>query len=58
MTAAALQASYNLGVNPSIILVKSAAGTSYCIEATAPGDATKQAFKNGQLAAIQPGACP
>jgi prepilin-type N-terminal cleavage/methylation domain-containing protein len=58
MTAAALQASYDLGVNPSIIVVKAAAGTSYCIEATAPGDPTKQAFKNGPLAVIQPGACP
>ena len=34
MTAAGLQASYDLGVNPSIILVKSAAGTSYCVQAT------------------------
>ena len=59
MTAAKLQASYDLGVNPSIILVKSAAGTSYCVQATAPDDATKQAFKTaGPLAEIQTGACP
>jgi prepilin-type N-terminal cleavage/methylation domain-containing protein len=58
MTAAALQASYDQSISPSIIEVKSAAGTSYCVQATAPGDATKQAFKNGPLAEIQPGACP
>jgi prepilin-type N-terminal cleavage/methylation domain-containing protein len=58
MTAAKLQASYDLGVNPSIILVASAAGTSYCVQATAPDDATKQAFKSGPLAEIQSGACP
>jgi type IV pilus assembly protein PilA len=58
MTAAALQASYDLGVNPSIIEVKSAAGTSYCVQATAPGDATKRAFKAGPLAEILTGACP
>ena len=35
------------GVNPSIIFVQPAAGTSYCVQATAPDDATKQAFKSG-----------
>jgi prepilin-type N-terminal cleavage/methylation domain-containing protein len=58
MTAAKLQASYDQGLNPSIVFVKSAAGSSYCVQATAPDDATKQAFKNGPLAEIQPGACP
>jgi prepilin-type N-terminal cleavage/methylation domain-containing protein len=58
MTAAKLQASYDQGLNPSIIFVKSAAGSSYCVQATAPDDATKQAFKNGPLAEIQTGACP
>jgi prepilin-type N-terminal cleavage/methylation domain-containing protein len=58
MTAAKLQASYDQGVNPSIIFVKSAAGSAYCVQATSPSDATKQAFKNGPLAAIQAGACP
>ena len=55
MTAAKLQASYDQGVNPSIIFVKSAVGTSYCVQATAPDDATKQAFKAGPLADILPG---
>jgi len=54
----AITYSYDQGVNPSIILVKSAAGTSYCVQATAPDDATKQAFKSGPLAEIQAGACP
>ncbi|HEY7603476.1 MAG TPA: prepilin-type N-terminal cleavage/methylation domain-containing protein [Gaiellaceae bacterium] len=58
MTAAGLRASYDRGVNPSIILVKAAAGTSYCVQATVPDDATKQAFKTGPLAEIQEGACP
>ena len=58
MTAATLQASYDQSIDPSIILVKTAAGTSYCVQATAPGDATKQAFKNGPSAQIATGACP
>ena len=58
MTAAALQASYDQSISPSIIEVKSAAGTSYCVQATAPGDATKQAFKAGPSAQIAAGACP
>ena len=58
MTAAKLQASYDQGLNPSVIFVKSAAGTSYCVQATAPDDATKQAFKSGPLALIQAGGCP
>jgi len=58
MTAAILQASYDQGLNPSIIFVKSAAGTNYCVQATAPDDATKQAFKNGPLGEIRTGACP
>ena len=45
-------------LNPSVIFVKSAAGTSYCVQATAPDDATKQAFKGGPLALIQAGGCP
>ena len=58
MTAAYLQSAYDQGVNPSVIFVQSAAGTSYCVQATAPDDATKQAFKSGPLAEIQAGACP
>ena len=59
MTAAALQASYDQSINPSIIEVKSAAGTTtYCVQATAPGDATKQAFKAGPSAQIATDACP
>ena len=59
MTAAGLQASYDQSINPSIILVKSAAGTAYCVQATSPNDATKVASKNGPSAQIVVGtACP
>jgi type IV pilus assembly protein PilA len=52
MTAASLAASYDQSINPSIILVKSAAGTSYCVQATSPNDATKVASKAGPTAQI------
>jgi type IV pilus assembly protein PilA len=59
MTAASLAASYDQSINPSIILVKSAAGTSYCVQATSPNDATKVASKAGPSAQIVVGtACP
>ena len=58
MTVASLQASYDQAIDPSIILVKTAAGTTYCVQATAPGDATKVAFKAGPSAQIAAGACP
>ena len=59
MTVGFLQTAYDQSISPSIILVKSAAGTSYCVQATAPGDATKQAFKAGPSSQIVIGAtCP
>ena len=59
MTAASLAASYDQSINPSIILVKSASGTAYCVQATSPNDATKVASKAGPSAQIVIGtACP
>ena len=58
MTAATLQASYDQSIDPSIILVKTAAGTTYCVQATSPSDTTKMAFKAGPSAQIAAGACP
>ena len=59
MTAANLAASYDQSINPSIILVKSASGTTYCVQATSPNDATKVASKAGPSAQIVVGtACP
>ena len=59
MTAANLAASYDQSINPSIILVKTAAGTSYCVQATSPSDATKTAAKAGPSAQIVIGTtCP
>ena len=59
MTAAKLAASYDQSINPSIILVKTAAGTAYCVQATSPNDATKVASKAGPSAQIVIGtACP
>ena len=59
MTAAGLAASYDQSINPSIILVKTAAGTSYCVQATSPSDATKTAAKAGPSAQIVVGTtCP
>jgi prepilin-type N-terminal cleavage/methylation domain-containing protein len=59
MTAAKLAASYDQSINPAIILVKSAAGTSYCVQATSPNDATKVASKAGPSAQLVVGtACP
>src|SRR5215831_16008812 len=43
MTAASLQASYDQSINPSIILVKPAGASTYCVQATSPNDATKVA---------------
>ena len=48
MTAAALQASYDQSISPAII-ASSAAGTSYCVQATAPGDATKAGLQGRAL---------
>ena len=59
MTAAGLASAYDQSINPSIILVKSASGTAYCVQATSPNDATKVASKAGPSAQIVIGtACP
>ncbi len=59
MTAAKLQASYDQSVNPSIILVKTATASTYCVQATSPNDTTKVASKAGPNAQIVIGtACP
>ena len=59
MTAASLQASYDQSINPSIILVKTAGASTYCVQATSPSDATKVASKAGPAAQIVVGtACP
>jgi type IV pilus assembly protein PilA len=58
MTAAKLKASYDQSIDPSIINVKTAVGTTYCVEATSPNDTSKKAFKNGPDAQIAKGACP
>ena len=57
MTAAGLQASYDQSINPSIIEVVSAGASTYCVQATSPNDATKQANKNGPSAQIAQGPC-
>ena len=59
MTAANLAASYDQSINPSIILVKTAGASTYCVQATSPNDATKVASKAGPSAQIVIGtACP
>jgi len=59
MTAASLQASYDQSINPSIILVKTAGASTYCVQATSPNDAAKVASKAGPSAQIVVGtACP
>ena len=59
MTAANLAASYDQSISPSIILVKTAASTSYCVQATSANDATKTAAKNGPGSQVVIGAtCP
>jgi type IV pilus assembly protein PilA len=57
MTEAYLQASYDQSISTNIIKVVSAAGTSYCVQATAPGDTSKQAHKAGPSASITDGPC-
>jgi prepilin-type N-terminal cleavage/methylation domain-containing protein len=59
MSASSLAASYDQSIDPSIILVKTAAGTSYCVQATSPSDTTKSAAKAGPSAGIVVGTtCP
>ena len=59
MTAAGLAASYDQSISPSIILVKTATASTYCVQATSPNDATKVASKSGPSAQIVVGtACP
>ena len=57
MTAAKLQASYDQSIDPSIITVVSAGASTYCVKATAPGDATKVAYKAGPSAQIGTTVC-
>jgi prepilin-type N-terminal cleavage/methylation domain-containing protein len=59
MSAAGLAASYDQSISPSIILVKTATASTYCVQATSPNDATKVASKSGPSAQIVVGtACP
>ena len=59
MTAAGLKASYDQSINPSVILVKTAGATTYCVQSTSANDATKVASKAGPNAQIVIGtACP
>jgi type IV pilus assembly protein PilA len=58
MTAAGLQASYDQSISPSIIeVVGTPTASSYCVKATAPGDATKVAYKAGPSSQISETAC-
>jgi len=57
MTAASLAASYDQSINPSIITVVSAGASTSCVKATAPGDATKVAYKAGPSAQIGTTVC-
>ena len=57
MTPALLQASYDASIDPSIIAVVSAGASTYCVKATAPGDATKVAYKAGPAAQISTTVC-
>ena len=61
MTVAALKASYDQSINPSIISLGTAApsATTYCVQAKSPNDQTKVASKAGPSAQIVVGtACP
>ena len=58
MTAGYLRTTYDLSIDTNVISVVTAAGTGYCVEATAPRDSTKSAFKNGPDAQIAVGTCP
>jgi|SRR5581483_1192700 len=59
MTATALQASYDQSIDPTIVHVKSAGATSYCVYAQSPNDTDKVAYKGGpnsQIVVTQGGA--
>jgi type IV pilus assembly protein PilA len=52
MTVAALKASYDQSLNPSIISLGTLSATTYCVQAKSPNDQTKTAAKNGPSAQI------
>ncbi len=59
MTPGYLQTAYDQSVDPSIIYVKSAGATTYCVYAVSPNDTDKVAYKagpNGQITVITGGA--
>ena len=57
MTAAGLAASYDQSIDPTIVQVVSSGASTYCVKATAPGDATKVAYKAGPSAQISTTVC-
>jgi Tfp pilus assembly protein PilE len=57
MTAAKLRSSYDLSISTTVVNVVSAGATSYCVKATAPGDATKVAYKDGPSGQISTTVC-
>jgi type IV pilus assembly protein PilA len=52
MTAANLKSNYDQSIDPTIISVVSAAGNTYCVQATSPNDNDKVAYKNGPSSQI------
>ncbi len=52
MTPTKLQASYDQSIDPTIIYVKSAAASTYCVYAVSPNDTDKIAYKAGPNAQI------
>ena len=59
MTVAALKASYDQTLDPSIVSLGTLSDTSYCVMAKSPSDGTKTAAKAGPSAPIVTGAaCP
>ena len=59
MTVAALKASYDQSLNPSIVSLGTLSATTYCVMAKSPNDPTKTAAKVGPSAPIVIGAtCP
>ena len=59
MTVAALKASYDQSLNPSIVSLGTLSATTYCVMAKSPNDLTKTAAKVGPSAPIVIGAtCP
>jgi prepilin-type N-terminal cleavage/methylation domain-containing protein len=59
MTVAALQASFDQSIDPSVVSLGSLSATTYCVMAEAPNDAAQTAAKAGPSAPIVLGAaCP